>query len=312
MDIHDNISPLVTVGIPAFNAACYIIETLNSVANQTYPNLEIIVVDDGSTDGTFTLVKTWATSSKRSLTIIQNPQNIGLTKTCNILLKHANGKYFQKLDSDDLLLPDKIERHVNIFETGNYNVGLIYSGIYLVDENGCRMKEEYYSRIGYKPQYTTDNYKELLHINFIPNPSVLLRTDIAREMNGYDDTLMYEDWDMWLKIAIKYDFKCDDKKTSCYRISDKSMMMDPANRIPLNSSLIRLFQKNLGIKNTCDEIVWGNLKRCIIYSFYLNDPDAGNKMKWYLSKKTDFKMYCYLLLNKVGLKHPSAYFSKGT
>ncbi len=302
--------PLVSIGIPAFNTEAYIAATLNSVEQQTYPNIEIIIVDDGSTDSTLAIIKDWAKRSKRRPVIIQNPRNFGLTKTCNILLQHVNGKYFQKLDSDDLILPEKIERQVNIFETQPEDIALVYSAVYLVDEQGKQMEEDYYSRIGYQPKAITSYYKQLLQINFIPNPAVLLRTRVAREVNGYDETLLYEDWDMWLKIAARYQFFFDTRKTSCYRIRKSSMMMDPANKIKINNTLFTIFQNNIAINRDCDTLVWEKLKQVVIYSFFLGDEGAGKKMKWYLSKKNDLKVSGYFLLQKLGLQHPSYYFSK--
>ena len=130
------------------------------------------------------------------------------------------------------------------------------------------MEEGYYARIGYTAKKVTNYYKELLTTNFIPNPAVLIRTKIARDINGYDESLLYEDWDMWLKMARRCEFICDTNITSYYRIRQNSMMMDPANKIKVNHTLIKVFQNNTGIAAYGDQLVWKKLQQYIIYSFF--------------------------------------------
>ncbi|MBD2140407.1 glycosyltransferase family 2 protein [Anabaena sp. FACHB-1250] len=107
-------SSLVSILIPAYNAAPYIAETLDSALAQTWQNIEIVVVDDGSTDNTLAIAKTY--ESKRVKVISQ--ENKGASTARNRALKAAQGDFIQYLDADDLLAPDKIERQIKLIEQG--------------------------------------------------------------------------------------------------------------------------------------------------------------------------------------------------
>ena len=104
--------PLVSILVPAYNAAPYIAETLDSALAQTWQNIEIVVVDDGSRDDTLAIAKTY--ESKRVKVISQ--ENKGASTARNRALKAAQGDFIQYLDADDLLAPDKIERQLKLSE----------------------------------------------------------------------------------------------------------------------------------------------------------------------------------------------------
>src|ERR1700690_2440423 len=101
--------PLVSILIPAYNAENWITDTLQSAVAQTWPRKEIIVVDDGSTDGTAKIAHEFAS---RGVTVVSS-KNGGLSAGQNLAYRHSQGDYIQFLDADDLLSPDKIERQIN-------------------------------------------------------------------------------------------------------------------------------------------------------------------------------------------------------
>ena len=142
-------SPLVSIGIPVYNGAKYVIETLNSINDQSYSNIEILIVDDGSSDDSYNLCKDWAVNSRFPVSVQKNITNLGVTKTCNIILNQSNGKYLQLFAQDDIMLPGKIEHDVGIFEQLNEDVALLYSKMKLIDENGKFSEQEYNDRIGF-------------------------------------------------------------------------------------------------------------------------------------------------------------------
>ncbi|CAN5385769.1 hypothetical protein BH11BAC3_BH11BAC3_19630 [soil metagenome] len=312
MGINFGNTPLVTIGIPVYNAEKYITATLNSVEQQVYPAIELIVLNDGSTDNSFELIKYWAKSSKWPVTILHHEKNKGLTASCNALLNKANGKYFQKLDADDLLKPDKILNQVNVLEKSSSEVALVYGNVQLINEDGLKLEEEYYERIGSTPLEGKGLYNALLESNFVPNPAVLTRTGVLKEMGGYDTTLLYEDWDMWLKISRKYSFIYTHEKDSCYRISSNSMMMGPQNKAALNDTVFAMLKNQLNTGAPDENIIWNRLKMQAIYSFYSNSPAALSKLKWYYSRKKDLKIAFYYILALLRIRHPSAYLKRIT
>lgn len=124
--------PLVSIGVAVYNGANYIIKTLESINTQTYSNIELVIVDDGSKDNSYELCGNWATSSGFPVSIFKNNINFGLPATRNVLLSKAHGKYLSLFDQDDIMLPDKIESDVSFFEKQYENVSLIYSNLKLI------------------------------------------------------------------------------------------------------------------------------------------------------------------------------------
>ncbi|MDD2735995.1 MAG: glycosyltransferase family A protein [Desulfuromonadaceae bacterium] len=124
--------PLVSVIVPCFNRESFIAETILSVLEQSWPNIELIVVDDGCTDGSRAVLESFG----ERLTILEHPgrANKGQSAAINLGLLHSTGEYLAILDSDDLFVPDKIKKQVRFLED-NQEVGLVYSNCMYIDEN---------------------------------------------------------------------------------------------------------------------------------------------------------------------------------
>ena len=142
--------PLVSIGIANYNYAKYIAQALESAANQTYKNCELIIVDDCSTDNSVEVIQNWIDHYKGNFNIkfIKNSKNAGVAKVYNSILERVSGKYYQILDADDLIFPEKIARQVSILEKQE-EAALVYSNISVVNENNERVEEDYLQRIGY-------------------------------------------------------------------------------------------------------------------------------------------------------------------
>ena len=105
-------NPLVSVIIPAYNANGFLSDAINSILNQTYKNLEIIIVDDGSTDETPKILKIFAKKDQR-IKIIRNKRNLNIANSLNIGIKSAKGNYIARMDADDISLPHRIKNQMN-------------------------------------------------------------------------------------------------------------------------------------------------------------------------------------------------------
>lgn len=303
--------PLVTIGIAVYNGAKYIPQTLASIGNQTYRNIEIVIVDDFSNDNSYELCVNWASISRFPVTVIKNSLNLGLTKTCNIILNKAGGKYLEMFGQDDIMMHRKIESDVSLFEKQNANVALIYSDLTLINEKGEEFGNGYFERIGFKGLQEENVFIELINKNFVPAPSVLVRTDLVKKSGSFDESLQFEDWDMWLRLAKDYEFFFSDVKNVCYRIHNSSMM---ANRnkeqtILRNKANMKMFEKYLGVNEKYDEALYKKLKELSIYSYFLGDKDSPKILRDFLKKKFDSKVWFYHKMAFLGIKHP-AYWSK--
>jgi glycosyltransferase involved in cell wall biosynthesis len=305
-------SPLVTVGLALYNGAEYIIETLNSINNQTYDHIEIVIVDDGSKDHSLEVCRSWLPDSRFPVSFLRNESNIGLPATRNVLICNANGKYASLFDQDDIMLPNKIENDISFFEKQNENVALIYSDLNLINERGEPFGNGYFERIGFKAHKSDDLFLKLVKSNFIPAPSVIVRPEILKKIGGYDETLQFDDWDMWLRLVKDYQFVFQDKVNVNYRIHNSSMMANrnATSTIIRNKANIRMFEKHVGFDNMHDRALYKKLNELSRYSYFLGDPDAAEIMGNYLKKKFDVKLWIYHKLTLTGIRHPSKWFKK--
>lgn len=195
--------PLVSVVIAAFNAADYLEETCRSVIAQTYTSLELIVVDDGSTDATGDIVLELSRADPRIRLIRQ--QNRGVAAARNAGIAASSGEFIAPLDADDIWDPTKIERQVRRLQAAGPETGLAYCWWAWIDMRGRLLDRA--------PRWDVEGrvLEKLTEINFTGNASVpLFRRSCLDAVGGYDATLRErrgqgcEDWDLVLRVAERY------------------------------------------------------------------------------------------------------------
>ncbi len=208
-------SPLVTIVIPAYNHEQYVEEAIKSVISQHYKSWELIIIDDGSTDKTGIICDKFA--GHENIQVIHQ-ENIGLSNTLNKALELAKGSYFGFLPSDDKFYPEKLLIQVDFLESHNELAG-VGSLQTLIDEKGepihDKAMEEWFS---YIPSSRTDFLLKLLERNFVPAPSMLLRTDVVRDVGGFDPDCRYmQDYDLWFRILKHHDMRILPRPLIYYR-----------------------------------------------------------------------------------------------
>lgn len=196
-----NSIPLVSVCIPSYNHAQYLPYCLESVLAQTYPNIEIIIVDDGSTDNSLDIAREYAAKYPDLIQVHTHPNgaNCGISKTSNLGFSLAKGKYWSGLSSDDALYKDKIEKQVAFLEA-NPDAGFVYSYSDYIDAQGNPVP----GRLGEDITQETDPLEALLAYNVIPAVSVLARKEAMKKVGPHDENLIYSDWDFWLRFIALY------------------------------------------------------------------------------------------------------------
>jgi glycosyltransferase involved in cell wall biosynthesis len=197
--------PLVSVVIPAFNAERFLARTLEAVSRQTYRTLEIVVVDDGSLDGTAEVVRRQAALDARVRLIRQD--NAGVAAARNRGIAESNGCFIAPLDADDLWHPEKIERQLRRFEE-RPEAGLVYCWSIGIDEQDCVLAQ----RVS-PASFEGEVFAALVFQNFIGNASSpLIRRGCIEEVGGFDQTLRAaraegcEDRKLYMDIAERHDF----------------------------------------------------------------------------------------------------------
>lgn len=214
---------LVSVIVPAYNAAAFIAETLASALAQTYRPLEIVVVDDGSTDATADIVE--AVAARDSRVRLLRQKNSGVAAARNLALEHSQGELIAPLDADDLWHPDKIARQVAAMRAGGPAVGMVYAWSSLIDERGWVI-----APTGHVAKYEGDVLPFLVIYNFIGNASApLLRRACVIEAGGYDPELRVrggegcEDLMLYLKVAERHDVALVPALLVGYRLNASNM-----------------------------------------------------------------------------------------
>ncbi len=216
--------PLVSVVSCSYNNSKYVLDTLNSIRAQTYPNIELVIVDDCSTDNSVKIIRKWLKTYPGRYKFIQLRKNMAGAMSYNIGLQNATGKYYAAVDTDDVILPEKIATQVKILEESDDDVAAVYSDAYLMDAKGANVKGLFIGkhRKFAKPP-SGDIYRELLKGNYIPVLSLLIKRRVFDELGGYDGELIYGDYDMWLRIAAKYKIVFSDYISGKYRIRPGSL-----------------------------------------------------------------------------------------
>jgi glycosyltransferase involved in cell wall biosynthesis len=217
---------LVSVLIPAFNAEKYIRETLGSVASQTHRNLEVLVVDDGSSDGTGAIAEEVARCDRRFRSY--RLPNRGVAAARNHALSLARGEFVAPIDADDLWHPRKVEKQLQMIVTAGSSVGLVYSWMCTISQSGFAID---FNRP--RDDRASSPLQRLAETNFVGCASVpLMRTVAVREVGGYDESLRQakaegcEDYDLYLKLAERWSFALVPDYLVGYRRSAESMSTD--------------------------------------------------------------------------------------
>jgi glycosyltransferase involved in cell wall biosynthesis len=187
--------PLVSVLLPVFNSEKYVSEAINSILNQTYQNFEIIVIDDGSTDGTALRIQEF---DDKRIRYFKNQENLGITKTLNRYIDQCKGKYIARMDADDISLPKRLESQVKYLESNPEYV--LIGTAYLKQENNA---------IAQVRKHTTGYQKlrvKLLFGNNISHPSVMFnKNNWVKSGEFYDENLRYaQDYDLWTRLILKH------------------------------------------------------------------------------------------------------------
>jgi len=213
-----NKPPIVSVIIPALNAAEWIGETLQSILAQSFREFEVIVVDGGSADDTLSITKGFGKSVK----LICKPHS-GKSASRNAGIYAAQGEYIAFIDADDLWLPKKLELQLQMF-IRNPNLSWVYCDGYLFEGKSTKNIMTFGSM---SHLHSGDILCPLLLNDFIPSPTPVIRYKIIDEIGYFNETLLRrepEDWDMWLRIAAHYPIGFVNRPLVRYRLHPNSLM----------------------------------------------------------------------------------------
>lgn len=207
--------PEVSVIIPTYNYGTFVIQAVQSVLNQTFSDLEVIVVDDGSTDDTVERIH--SITDPRLHYIYQ--RNSGLPASRNTGIRSAKGKYIAFLDADDCWMPNKLEIQLPILQEDE-SIGLVYGSYYVIDTEGKIIALRRASELPRNalPRLIMGNL-----VSGSATTSIIRRECVDRVGLFKEDLISCEDWDMWLRIAEVYNFGYVKEPVAMIRLHDRNM-----------------------------------------------------------------------------------------
>lgn len=190
----------ISVVMSVYNAEKYLTEAVESILAQTYSDFELILINDKSTDGSGEILKSYAQKDPR-IVILENEQNIGLTKSLNRGLAIAKGEYIARMDADDISVPDRFEKQVAFLDTHLDYSFVSCIGRY-IDENGNPEQLRLF------PETNEEIYAMMPKVDAVMHPGVMFRReDIAKIGNYCEDFRVVQDYDLWFRgMAAGYKF----------------------------------------------------------------------------------------------------------
>lgn len=197
-------NPLVSVIAVCYNHERFVKDALTSVVEQTYQNVELIVVDDASTDNSVTIIQEFL-ANHPTTKFIHLQHNRGNCAAFNAGLAVAQGDFVIDLSADDMLLPERVVIGVKEFQERDETWGVQYADARLIDENG--KPTGYHSdKYPHRSVPQGDVYAELVERYFVCSPTMMMRSAVLRKLNGYDETLAYEDFDFWIRSSRSFKY----------------------------------------------------------------------------------------------------------
>jgi glycosyltransferase involved in cell wall biosynthesis len=292
-----NQKPLVSIICLCYNHEKFVVESLQAVVNQSYKNIELIVVDDCSSDNSVSVIKKWLLDFP-DIQFIVNEKNLGNTKTFNSAVKFAKGDYLIDLAADDILLKNCVALQIEKFQNSLFkNLGLVYGNCENIDEQGNF--DSYYFEVDknkntIEKRKTGDVYASVISTGkAICSVSALVKRAVFDALNGYDENLAYEDLDLWIRISRNYNIDFIDEILVQKRIVSNSMSTHFFKRnSKLNHSTFKILKKTIALnRNLTEDLA---VQKRVHYEIILAYKNRNVKL---LFKNLGLKMW--LVLRKI-------------
>ena len=293
---------LVSVIIPSYNHENYIRECINSILNQTYKNLEIIIEDDCSQDNTQQEIK--KIKDKRIKSFFSE-KNKGVVETMNDLLKKCNGKYIAIIGSDDVWYPEKIAEQVKIFKN-NPKVGAVFTEVDIIDENGHKYNKssDFDSNIFRSLNVPRAERLKMFYMygNHLCHPSSMITKEVLENVGFYNKAYrQLHDYDYWVRVANQYDIYIINKKLMAYRRERKNAKSVSASTdINQIRTLHELFNINSQLINNISNLDFKNGFKSLFKNKNAKTKEELICEKYFLllemSYGTNNKMHAYSLI----------------
>ena len=265
----DMSKPLVSVVIPCYNHEDFVQASIQSVINQTYENIELIIIDDGSKDGSIAKIEEMTKLCEQRFVNFEfrSRPNKGLSATLNEAIEWCQGEYYSGIASDDVILSHKLKVQVE-FLNSHHNVLAVFGGVQHIDENDkiiatSLSKSRYY-----------DFKRIIMHKFDLPAVTQLIRLQALKETGGYDSSIILEDWYMWLKLTKHGSIYYMSEIFALYRQHDNNFSKDSEKMKHGRLDVLSFFKDSKYYNKALTNIKWFNTKK--------QYEESSNKIKYSL------------------------------
>ena len=299
----NEVDALVTIGVASYNNGKYIEKTLESIRGQTYSKIELIIVDDCSTDDSVQIIEQWVEQYPQlNAQFIRHSVNRGLCAVCNTVLAHASGQYLSVVGSDDIFMPEKTSKQVQLLKESGEDVGVVYSDMYIIDEEGNRSSQTQIrsEETGFVPD-EGDIYLDEIVRNRINTPSAMTVIKAVRAVGGYDESLSFEDWDMWLRLSKLYKVKYSSYISVEYRVLKTSLWNKRGKNF--YESSIKTLIKQLGHSSQIDKLALSEIANYAQLFYKLYGRDAAPWLQFVYKRQPTLKLGLLLALSALGIPY---------
>lgn len=260
---------LVSVVIPCYNHEDFVQASIQSVINQTYENIELIIIDDGSKDGSIAKIEEMTKLCEQRFVNFEfrSRPNKGLSATLNEAIEWCQGEYYSGIASDDVILSHKLKVQVE-FLNSHHNVLAVFGGVQHIDENDkiiatSLSKSRYY-----------DFKRIIMHKFDLPAVTQLIRLQALKETGGYDSSIILEDWYMWLKLTKHGSIYYMSEIFALYRQHDNNISKDSEKMKHGRLDVLSFFKDSKYYNKALTNIKWFNTKK--------QYEESSNKIKYSL------------------------------
>jgi glycosyltransferase involved in cell wall biosynthesis len=294
INLKDGQAPLVSIVLPVYNGEKYLAESLDSVFAQTYQNWELVIINDGSTDGTENLILNY---HDKRIRYFPNEGNKGIIFSLNRGIRESNGLYIARLDADDIALPGRIEKQVE-FLSGNPEFSMCGSYFQTIDSNGRLLKNVEF------PANNRDAQSFLLLHNCFCHSAIMMRTNIAKELKYDEKFQVCEDYDLWYRISRTGKILNLPVYTTQYRVHENNMTTRKSEIMFIHVNKInKRILDDLGIEYSSSELDAHSNALSYNASYFANPESIRTLENWmlklysYLNKNSNYNAFlCYKIL----------------
>lgn len=297
---------LVSIIVITYNSEDFILETLNSIKNQTYKNIELIITDDKSKDNTVEICNNWLNENSQEFInskIITTTNNSGIPANCNRGIHAAKGEWIKIIAGDDILLSDAIEKYVQ-FAKQNRDCEIIHSKVIRMVHKGNDIEmisAKKYPKTLHQKMSSKSQFKLLRFSTIVLAPSVLMKRRLLENLNYLDESIkMCEDWPFWLKLTHhgkKFYFL--NEETVLYRIHEKSVYSGSENKFFINPYYIvqkeiyeKYIRKNI---NPLEKLIFDYHYNLMEYFFKFNNLPSKSIKSSYNILRLPYRVYSKLI-----------------